>query len=91
MIYLSSSYNFYKICYNSVNKMLKGAFHMTYSEKIKKLRVVLLITQQELADLLSVSVVTVNRWENNKFEPTMKEKRKLSVLFEKNNVHGEDK
>lgn len=50
---------------------------MTYAQKIKKLREVLLITQQELADLLGVSIVTVNRWENRKFEPTMKEKRKL--------------
>jgi len=66
--------------------MLKGVFHMTYAEKIKKLREVLLITQQELADLLIVSVVTVNRWENSKFEPTMKEKRKLAKLFRENGI-----
>jgi DNA-binding XRE family transcriptional regulator len=66
--------------------MLKGVFHMTYAEKIKKLRMVMLVTQQELADLLSVSVVTVNRWENNKFEPTMKEKRKLVKLFKDNKI-----
>jgi len=59
---------------------------MTYSEKIKKLREVLLITQQELADVLGVSVVTVNRWENGKFEPTMKEKRKLARLFNENGM-----
>lgn len=64
---------------------------MTYAEKIKRLREALLITQQELADLLCVSVVTVNRWENSKFEPTMKEKRKLSKIFIENGIIGEDK
>jgi len=59
---------------------------MTYSERIKQLREALLITQKELAELLSVSVVTVNRWENNKFEPTMKEKRKLVKLFKDNGI-----
>lgn len=59
---------------------------MTYAERVKKLRETLLITQQELASLLNVSVVTVNRWENRKFEPTMKEKRKLAVLFKENRV-----
>jgi len=63
---------------------------MTYAEKIKRLREVLLITQQELADLLCVSVVTVNRWENNKFEPIMKEKRKLAKLFQENQILSED-
>lgn len=71
------NYIIYKMCYNNVNKMLKGVIQMTYSEKIKKLREVLLITQQELADLLGVSIVTVNRWENNKFQPAMKERENL--------------
>lgn len=59
---------------------------MTYAQKIRKLREVLLITQQELASLLSVSIVTVNRWENSKYEPTMKEKRKLIILFKENGI-----
>jgi DNA-binding transcriptional regulator YiaG len=41
--------------------MLKGVFQLTYAEKIKRLREILQITQQELANLLCVSVVTVNR------------------------------
>ena len=53
---------------------------------LQQLRQALLITQKELAELLSVSVVTVNRWENNKFEPTMKEKRKLVKLFKDNGI-----
>jgi len=62
---------------------------MTYAQKIKKLREVLLITQQELADLLGVSIVTVNRWENGKYEPTMKIKRKIVELSKTNNIELE--
>ena len=62
---------------------------MTYVQKIKKLREVLLITQQELADLLGVSIVTVNRWENGKYEPTMKMKRKIVELSKTNNIELE--
>lgn len=62
---------------------------MTYAEKIKKLREVMLISQGELAGILSVSVVTVNRWENEKFEPTIKIKRKLQILFKENNLKTE--
>ena len=60
-----------------------------YSSKIKELREVMLITQQELADKLFVSVVTVNRWENNKVQPTIKNRRALKKLFKKNKM--EDK
>ncbi|MCU0105109.1 helix-turn-helix domain-containing protein [Acholeplasma vituli] len=59
---------------------------MTYAQRIKKLREVMLITQKELSVLLSVSFITVNRWENGKFEPTMKEKRKLAQLFKENGI-----
>jgi len=59
---------------------------MTYADKIKKLREILLITQKELAEMLSVSIVTVNRWENSKFEPAIKEKRKLVKLFIENGI-----
>jgi DNA-binding XRE family transcriptional regulator len=69
--------------------MLKGVFHMTYAEKVKKLREVMLISQGELADILNVSVVTVNRWENDKFEPTIKIKRKLQALFKANSIKTE--
>lgn len=54
---------------------------MKYDQKIKQLREKMIVTQAELAQLLSVSIVTVNRWENGKFEPTIKLKRKLQQLF----------
>ena len=50
---------------------------MTYAEGIKLLRKKMLISQKELAEKLGVSFVSVNRWENNKYEPTIKVKRKL--------------
>ena len=66
--------------------MLKEVNFMTYAEKIKILRKKMFFSQSELADLLCVSLVTVNRWENNKFEPTIKIKRKLNELFIKNKI-----
>lgn len=62
---------------------------MGYAEAIKRLRQKLLLTQNEFAELLGVKLVTVCRWESGKFEPTMKMKRKLKVLFEKNNIEIE--
>lgn len=54
---------------------------MNYPELIKRLRIKMLVTQTELAELLGVSFESVNRWENGKCEPTMKIKRKLRELF----------
>lgn len=62
---------------------------MDYSKIIKELRLKLLLTQTEFAELLGVSFESVNRWENGKNEPTMKIKRKISELLEKNKVEVE--
>ncbi len=62
---------------------------MKYANAIKKLRRKLLLTQNEFAELLGVKLVTVSRWESGKFEPTMRVKRKLRELFEKNNIEIE--
>lgn len=56
---------------------------MTYSEAIKKLRKTMLLTQTEFAEIFNVSFGTVNRWESGKFEPSMKQKRKLADFFKK--------
>ncbi|MBP8640755.1 MAG: helix-turn-helix domain-containing protein [Oscillospiraceae bacterium] len=47
---------------------------MNYSIIIKRIRDKLFLTQTELAEMLSVSLTTVCRWENKVFEPTMKVK-----------------
>ena len=58
-----------------------------WSIGIKKLRKKLLITQNELAIKLGVSFASVNRYENQVFEPSMKVKRQLKRLFEENNIN----
>lgn len=54
---------------------------MEYSEKIKLLRDKIFVSQKELAEMLGVSFVSVNRWETGKFNPTIKTKKKLHDLF----------
>lgn len=56
---------------------------MTYAKAIKLLRKKMMLTQTEFANYLGVSFGTVNRWEGNQYDPTMKSKRKLAPLFEK--------
>ncbi len=63
---------------------------MKYSEAIKLLRKKMILSQMEFADYLDVSFGTVNRWENNKFVPTVKMKRKLAPLFKKYGIEVED-
>ncbi len=54
---------------------------MKYDLLIKKLREKMFVTQAELAKILFVSPVTVNRWETGKFNPTIKMRKKLNELF----------
>lgn len=63
---------------------------MNYTKAIKDLREKLLISQDELANLLDVSIQTVSRWENGKHEPTIKAKRKLKKLFDDNKINLEE-
>lgn len=53
---------------------------MDYGKIIKEYREKNLLSQQEFADLLGVSVVTVSRWEQSKYSPTLKMKKKLKEL-----------
>lgn len=64
---------------------------MDYSKSIKMLREKMFISQKELAELLEVSFVSVNRWETGKSNPTIKAKKKLNNLFIKHNIiNGND-
>ena len=63
---------------------------VNWSQKIKELRDKAFLTQEDLASILGVAFVTVNRWENGHCEPTMKAKRDLSKLFKKKNIRMED-
>lgn len=59
---------------------------MNWSKLLKDLRNSLLFSQTEMAELLGVSFCSINRWENGKHEPTIKVKRKIKDLCEKNNI-----
>lgn len=59
---------------------------MTYSKKIYKLRWKMLLTQQELASILGVSLPALSKWENNKSKPKDINKAKLDILFTKYNI-----
>lgn len=45
------------------------------------LREKMFVSQKELAVILGVSFVSVNRWETGKFNPTIKAKKKLNEQF----------
>lgn len=57
-----------------------------WSNIIKHLRNKLLISQVELAKLLDVSFASINRWENEHNEPTIKVKRKIKELCKQNGI-----
>ena len=69
---------------------LKQEWTMKYSVAIKILRKRMLVTQSELASILGVSFASVNRWENEEHEPTMKTNRKLAPLFKDHNIAVEE-
>ena len=63
---------------------------MDYKRLVKELRTRLIITQEELAEMLGVSFASINRWERGKHEPTTKTKRKIVELCKENNIKLED-
>lgn len=59
---------------------------MDYAKYILELRKKMSLTQSELALLLGVGVVSVSRWEQGHFEPTLKVKKQLRRLFKEANI-----
>ena len=57
-----------------------------YADGILQLRAKLNLSQEELAKMLGVSFISVNRWENDKYAPTKLVKVKLIQLFKENNI-----
>ena len=55
-----------------------------YPELVKKLRDNLIMSQEELTKLLELSFATINRWEKDHTEPTIKAKRNLFELCKEN-------
>ncbi len=54
---------------------------MAYKEAVKKLRLKMLMTQEEFAKLLDVSFATINRWETGKYEVNSKSWTKVHTLL----------
>jgi len=73
--------NFIKNAEIVLIKRLGEVYYMKYDVAIKKLREKMIVSQEELSEILGVSLITVNRWENGKYEPTIRLKRKLNDLF----------
>lgn len=63
---------------------------MNYGQMIRALRKKMILSQHEFAQLLNVSYVSVNRWENGRHEPTIKVQRKLADLFKEYNINQEN-
>ncbi|MDC8914709.1 helix-turn-helix transcriptional regulator [Metamycoplasma hyosynoviae] len=63
---------------------------INYAKKIKEYRQKNFLTQEDFAKLLKVSTPCITRWENGKFEPTMKIKKKLYEYFKKANMEVEE-
>ena len=52
-------------------------------EEIKKLRLKMMLSQTEFAELLGVTFESVNRYENGRSRPTFRVQRRLSELCKK--------
>ena len=63
---------------------------MNWSNSIKQLRKKMQLSQQEFAKELGISFASVNRYENGRFEPTIKVKRKITVLLKEYNILDDD-
>ena len=50
---------------------------MKYASIVKQIRTKCKLSQSQLAEKLSVSFATVNRWEREKHEPSMRQRRKI--------------
>lgn len=56
--------------------------------KIKSLREQLRISQEDLAKALGVSFATVNRWENNKTQPSKLARKQLEQFINSQQQQG---
>lgn len=64
---------------------------MDYANALKQLRAEMNVSQQKLAELLHVSFISVNRWENGHNEPTVIVRERLKKIFKQYNIVLEKK
>lgn len=56
------------------------------SELIRVMRKKALLSQEDFAQVLAVSVGTINRWENGKTKPNITAMKKIKAFCEANNI-----
>lgn len=59
---------------------------MLFSEKVKRVRGELQLTQKQLAEHLGVKYYTVNRWEQGHHEPTFLVRHRFEEFCKKHNI-----
>lgn len=59
---------------------------MDYPKLIKRIRETLLLSQVDLAKDMGVSFATINRWENGRHQPMMKDKRLIRDYCRKHGI-----
>lgn len=55
----------------------------------KNIRLKALLTQDEFAKELGISVSAVRNWESGKFQPSLKQQRKILEFAKRNNIEIE--
>lgn len=59
---------------------------MSLSESLKNMRMKALLSQEELAKALGVSVGTINRWENGKTKPNISAMKNIRAFCAQNEL-----
>ena len=59
---------------------------MSFSARIKKIRLDAFMSQQEFAKVLGVSFTTVNRWENNKALPRFEAMKAIAAFCQERGI-----
>ncbi|MEG2013573.1 MAG: helix-turn-helix transcriptional regulator [Anaerovoracaceae bacterium] len=63
---------------------------MSFAERIKKVRIELKLSQEDLAHKLGVSFATINRWENGSYNPSRLGKKAFDDFCKENKLLIED-
>lgn len=59
---------------------------MDFAEKVKYVRTMLKLSQEDFAHELGVSFATINRWENGNYNPSRLARKAFEEYCKKNNV-----